>query len=91
MKELNMRFTFTVGGTKLVMTAEQLEAMTHILEGCEMVYDHSVGKDLGTHGYNNSYIHHIKPYNINDSLEVKVMTNEQYESTKLVTKLNKED
>ena len=86
-----MRFTIAVGGTKLVMTAEQLEAMTHILEGCEAVYDHSVGKDLGTHGYNMSYIHHIKSYNINDSLEVKVMSQEQYEATKLVTKLSKDE
>jgi malate synthase len=91
MGKINMRFTLTVGGTKLVMTAEQLDAMTHILEGCEAVFDHSVGKDLGTHGYNMSYIHHIKPYNINDSLEVKVMSEESYEATKLVTKLNKED
>lgn len=86
-----MKFTLGIGGTKVVMNAEQLEAMTRILEDCDQLYDHSVEKGTGTHGYSMSYIHHIKPYNINESLEVKVMSQEQYEATKLVTKLHKED
>jgi hypothetical protein len=86
-----MKFIVGIAGNKVVLTAEQLEAMTRILEGCDEVYDKSVGKDAGTHGYNNSYIHHIKPYSIGESLDVKIMTHEQYEATKLVTKLNKED
>ena len=86
-----MRFTLTVGGTKIVMTADQLEAMTRILEDCDCMYDKSVEKGQGTHGYNMSYIHHIKPYNINESLEVKLMSEDSYEATKLVTKLNKDE
>ena len=86
-----MKFTFTVCGTTVLMTAEQLEAISLILEYCDALHDHSVGKDLGTHGYNMSYIHHIKPYNVTDSLSVKIMSDEQYEATKLITKLNKED
>lgn len=86
-----MRFTFTVGGTTVVATAEQLEAMTRILENCDALHDHSVGKDLGTHGYNMSYIHHIRPYNVSESLSVKLMSDDKYEATKLVTKLHKED
>lgn len=86
-----MRFTLGINGHKVVLTADQLEAMSRILEDCDEVYDKSVGKDEGTHGYNNSYIHHIKPFNVGESLEVKIMTNDQYEATKLVTKLNKEN
>jgi hypothetical protein len=86
-----MKFTLVIGGTTILATAEQLEAMTRILEHCEALHDHSVGKDLGTHGYNMSYIHHIRPYNISESLSVKVMSQEQYEATKLVTKLHKEE
>jgi hypothetical protein len=86
-----MKFTFSVGGTTILATAEQLDAMTRILEHCDALHDHNVGKDLGTHGYNMSYIHHIRPYNISESLTVKVMTTEQYEATKLVTKLSKEE
>lgn len=88
---IDMKFTFTVCGTTVLMTAEQLEAMSRILENCEALHDHSVGKDLGTHGYNMSYIHHIRPYSVNESLSVKIMTDEQYEATKLITKLNKEE
>ena len=86
-----MRFTFTVGGTTIVATAEQLEAISRILENCDCRYDKSVEKGQGTHGYNMSYIHHIKPYNCSQSMTLKVMPKEQYEATKLITKLNKED
>jgi hypothetical protein len=86
-----MKFTLVIGGTKVVMNAEQLDALTNVLDGCDQMYDHSVEKGTGTHGYNMGYIHHIRPYNINESLEVKVMSQEQYEATKLVTKLHKEE
>ena len=86
-----MRFTFSVDGNKIVLTAAQLEAMSRILENCDVMYDKTVEKGQGTHGYNNSYIHHIKPYNVGDLLSVKIMTDEQYEATKLITKLHKED
>jgi len=91
MGKINMKFTFTVCGTTILATAEQLEALTRILENCEALHDHSVGKDLGTHGYNMSYIHHLRDYNVSESLSIKVMSNDQYEATKLVTKLNKEE
>ena len=86
-----MRFTFTVGGTTIVATAEQLEAISRVLEHCDCRYDKSVEKGQGTHGYNNCYIHHLKPFNCAESLNLKVMPTEQYEATKLITKLNKED
>lgn len=86
-----MKFTFTVCGTTVLMTADQVEAITKVLQDCEMLCDHSVGKDLGTHGYNMSYIHHVKPYNVNTELTVKIMPDDQYEAAKLVTKLHKEE
>ena len=68
-----------------------MEALTNILQDCEYVYDKTVEKGQGTHGYNMSYIHHIKPYNCSQSMNFKVMPTDQYEATKLVTKLSKED
>lgn len=87
----DMKFIMKIEGAEVLLSAQQVEAMTNILQDCDYVYDHNAGKDKGTHGYNMSYIHHIKPFNCSQSLSLKVMTNDQYEATKLVTKLHKED
>lgn len=86
-----MRFIVKIDGVEVLLTAPQVEALTHILQDADRVYDHSVGKDKGTHGYQMSYIHHIKSYNCAESMNLKVMPQEQYEATKLVTKLSKEE
>lgn len=86
-----MRFIVKIDGVEVLLTAPQVEALTHILQNADKLYDKSVGKDLGTHGYQMNYVHHIKPFNCAESLTLKVMPQEQYEATKLVTKLSKEE
>lgn len=86
-----MKFIMKIEGIEVLLSAQQVEAMTNILQDCDYVFDKNVGKDTGTHGYNMSYIHHIKQFNCSQSLSLKVMTNDQYEATKLVTKLHKEE
>ena len=86
-----MKFVVKIDGAEVLLSGAQVEALTNILQDCEYVYDKSVDKGTGTHGYNMAYIHHIKPYNCSQSMNLKVMPKEQYEATKLVTKLHKED
>lgn len=86
-----MKFIMKIDGHEVLLSAQQVEAMTHILQDCDYVYDHNVGANKGTHGYNMSYMHHIKAFNCSQSLNLKVMTHDQYEATKLVTKLHKEE
>ena len=86
-----MKFIMKIDGHEVLLSAQQVETITKILQDCDYVYDHNVGKDKGTHGYSMSYMHHIKPFNCSQSLSLKVMTAEQYEATKLVTKLHKEE
>lgn len=86
-----MKFIVKIDGNEVLLSGAQVEALTNILQDCDFVYDHNIGKDKGTHGYNMSYIHHIKPFNCSQSLTLKVMPKEQYEATKLVTKLAKEE
>jgi hypothetical protein len=38
-----------------------------------------------------SYIHHIRPFNLTEDFKVKMMGDEQYDATKLISKLSKED
>jgi hypothetical protein len=86
-----MRFIVKIDGTEVLLTSEQVEALTAVLQDCEKLYDKTVDKGQGTHGYNLSYVHHLKPFNCSESLNVRVMPTEQYEATKLITKLNKEE
>jgi len=86
-----MRFIVKIDGAEVLLTGAQVEALTNILQDADQRYDKTVGKDLGTHGYNNSYVHHIKAFNCSESLNLKVMPSDQYEATKLMTKLHKED
>jgi len=86
-----MRFIVKIDGVEVLLTAPQVEALTNILQDADKLYDKSVGKDLGTHGYQMSYIHHIRAYNCAESLNLKAMPQEQYEATKMVTKLSKEE
>ena len=85
-----MKFIVKIDGAEVLLSGAQVEALTNILQDADYVYDKNVGQDKGTHGYNMSYIHHIKPYNCSQNMNLKVMTKEQYEATKLVTKLHKE-
>jgi hypothetical protein len=86
-----MKFIVKIDGNEVLLNGAQVEALTNIFQDCDYVYDENVGKDKGTHGYNMSYIHHIKPFNCSQSMTLKVMPKDQYEATKLVTKLNKEE
>lgn len=86
-----MKFIVNVDGTQMLMSYESMQELSKVFASCEKLVDYHVDKDKGTHGYNMSYIHHIKPFNLTEDFKVKMMDDEQYEATKLITKLNKED
>lgn len=86
-----MKFILKIEGTDVLLTAAQVEALTAILQDCDKLYDHTVDKGQGTHGYDMRYVHHIKPFNCFESLNLKVVPSEQYETAKLITKLSKEN
>jgi hypothetical protein len=86
-----MKFIVKIDGNEVLMDTEQVEALTHILQDCDHIYDKSVDKGLGTHGYNMSYVHRLKNFNCFESLTLKVMPQDRYETIKLTTKLAKEN
>lgn len=82
-----MRFVVELyGGVKVLLTHEQLEILSTALDGAEMVKDIEVGKDNGDHGYNNHLIYGIKSWRTSENLNVKLMSAEEYEAMKFVTK-----
>ena len=86
-----MKFIVKIDGVEVLLDGAQVESLTAILQNCDKLYDKTVDKGQGTHGYNNCYVHHLKPFNCAESLSLKVMPTEQYEAIKLITKLHKED
>lgn len=83
-----MRFVIDMygGNGKVLLTYEQLEILATALDGAEMLKDIDVGKDNGDHGYANQYIYGIKPWRTSENLNVKLMSSEEYETLKFITK-----
>jgi len=82
-----MRFVIELyGGVKVLLTHEQLEILSTALDGAEMMKDLDVGKDNGDHGYAKQYIYGIAPWRTSENLSLKLMSSEEYEAMKFVTK-----
>lgn len=82
-----MRHIVTVSGTKLALTAAQYEAMVDILCDAETLEDKHVGKDKGTHGYDNTYITTIHTKPLHDWLSSQPMPDDYADALKLAMKM----
>lgn len=86
-----MKFILKLNGADVLVSANDLERIADILANAERLKDESVGKNKGTHGYDMNYVHHLVPFNLLGDFAVQVMSDDQYETIKLVTKLAKEN
>lgn len=85
-----MKFMVEISGTMVLLTAEQMQAITDALCAAQIRCDLDVGKGNGDHGYADQYIYGVKDYDMSDRLVVKVMTDDQFEALKFVTQQQKE-
>ena len=85
-----MKFTVDISGAKVVLNQAQLEILTTALTGAERLRDIDLGKNNGTHGYANQYIDGIKEYDMRVSLNLNVLSEDEYESMKFVSKQHPE-
>lgn len=85
-----MKFVVKVNDRRLLLTAQQVEAMVELLVGCEYYDEKYVGKDNGSLGSNNAYIPEVKPCNIDEWFDAKVMRDDYVETVKLAMKLEKD-
>lgn len=79
------------GDKKLVLTATQLEIFMSAIDGAEMLVDKHVGNHLGTHGYNNAYIHDVETRRTIDWFTVIPVDEDYVDTLKLAAKLEKEE
>lgn len=82
-----MKFVIELyGGTKVLLDHQQLDILATALDGAETLKDIDVGRDNGDHGYAKQYIHGLAPYKSSEHLSIKLMSTEEYEALKFITK-----
>ena len=84
-----MRFIINVEGTPVLLTLDQMHELVKVLEGSEKITNKYVGNKKGDD--NTDYLKLIDPYCASDALSVRVMSNELYDTKKLVTKFQMEN
>lgn len=85
-----MKFIVEISGASVLLDANQMQILSTALTGAERMVSLDVGRDNGTHGYANQYIHGVGEYHQPDMLSVKVLPAEDYEARKFITKQHAE-
>ncbi len=73
-----MKYAVEIYGNTLLLTHEQLEAITQIVDGVPRI---------NTRYYSGNQVSEIRTYSVHDSLTVRPMPEAQYEAMVLATKL----
>lgn len=84
-----MRFIINVEGTPVLLTLDQMNELVKVLEGSEKITNKYVGNKKGDD--NTDYLKLIDPYCASEALSIRVMSDELYDTRKLVTKLQMEN
>lgn len=83
-----MRFTIDIGGTTMLLTDKQVNALVKVLDGVDRIEAKYVGSNLGPGKTN--YLKLIRPLVPSETVRVNIMSDTEYEALKLVTKLEDE-
>jgi hypothetical protein len=82
-----MKFTITLGGQTVILTAEQLEALAAIIDDAEAIENTYMGAGKGVDGTN--YMDTLKPFTLRTMLPVAMLTDTAYDALKFVTEAQK--
>ena len=82
-----MKFRLTVNGNNILVDARQLEIIVDTLTSAEHLTETHVGNNLGSQGYQNSFIPLIKPVVANDLFLVAPINQDYIDTIKLTMKL----
>ena len=78
-----MKLVIDIGGTKVLLTAEQMEELVTILVDADKI--HSEWKSGSGNGH---YVHSIKEINVREDLSLRVMPTREYEAMLAIQKIN---
>ena len=83
-----MKFRLTVNGNNLLVDINQLETIIDVLADAEHLTESHVGTNLGSQGYQNSFVPVIKPVVANDLFNVMAINQNYIDTVKLTMKIN---
>jgi aerobic-type carbon monoxide dehydrogenase small subunit (CoxS/CutS family) len=83
-----MKFRLTVNGNNILVDIHQLETIVDTLAGAEHLTESHVGTNLGSQGYQNSFVPVIKPVVANDLFNVMAINQDYIDTIKLTMKVN---
>ena len=83
-----MKFRLTVNGNNLLVDIHQLETIIDTLADAEHLTETHVGTNLGSQGYQNSFVPVIKPVVANDLFNVMAINQDYIDTIKLTMKIN---
>jgi hypothetical protein len=80
-----MKFVIKFEDHQVILNEAQLTVFMNALSGAEVLFDHRVEKDKGTHGYDMSYIHNIGPLSAT-AIRATLLDETTYGAIKFITK-----
>jgi aerobic-type carbon monoxide dehydrogenase small subunit (CoxS/CutS family) len=83
-----VKFRLTVNGNNLLVDINQLETIIDVLADAEHLTESHVGTNLGSQGYQNSFVPVIKPVVANDLFNVMAINQNYIDTVKLTMKIN---
>lgn len=86
-----MRFVLSVDGKDMVLTDRQLAEVLAILDSCEEMKQVYKGHGKGTRGDNLQYVDELHSMDPRGGFSAKPLSDNYYETLKLVAKLAKPD
>ena len=72
-----MKIKIRIGDVHLLLTAEQVNQITHIVEGCTIFEEKYVGDHKGYTGHNNCYEKSFTPFVASMHMSVGIMSDEE--------------
>jgi hypothetical protein len=85
-----MRFLLNVDGKEMVLDERQLHGVMFILDNCEELRQVYKGDGKGSRGSGNQYVDELQSLDPRGAFAVKPLSDNYYETLKLVAKLAKE-
>ena len=85
-----MKFKLTVNGNQILLDAKQLETIVDTLSVAEHLTEIHVGNNQGTQGYQNAYMHAIKPIVGHELFTVAPVSQDFIDTIKLAARLEDE-
>lgn len=82
-----MKFTIEFNNTRILLTADQVETLTNLLEATEQITNKYISSSGATKSH---YLKLVEPYSILETLKFGAISNEEYDAMVLVTKLQAE-